>query len=251
MTGYELNSSSAIIRYSLDELQEISHYLMEKEDFKHPVTVLVGGWAVDSYNPWFGSVDIDLITNSSTRQSLSYYLRDQRGFMPYRLTGLPTSVKKETEAGAIIIDFATKQKPFPFEGTDADLDFNILEGNTELREIRGGTEIAVPNRATLLVLKLKAIWDRSYRIEKQLSADLEWETGKLIKDHADILALIDPEHGGNQIDISVLGKLMEKYPFLKESLISVYNSNEGVEKYNRISYGDARIIIDRTISLIS
>lgn len=91
MTGYE--QMSDIIRYSLQELEVVSRYLHEKEDLDDPTTVLIGGWAVDSYNPWYGSIDIDLITNASTRKSLMYHLRKQRGFTPYKLEGLPSSVK--------------------------------------------------------------------------------------------------------------------------------------------------------------
>lgn len=241
---------SKIIRFSLDELDIISRYLHEKEENDDPTTILIGGWAVDSYNSWFGSIDIDLITNNSTRESLMYYLRENRGFMPYRLAGLPTSVKKDTEAGPVIIDFASRQRPYPFEGDNIKLDFSILDGNTETRTIRGGIEIAVPNLATLLILKLKAVWDRNYRIVHRTSDNVEWETGKLIKDRADILALIDSNYGGNQIEITVLGELLEKYPFLEESLTSVYDSDEGIEKYSRMSQNDAKNIIDLMISLI-
>ncbi|NPE27561.1 hypothetical protein HNV12_06175 [Methanococcoides sp. SA1] len=248
MTQYE--NMGNIIRYSIDELEVIGQYLHEKEEREEPTTVLIGGWAVDSYNSWYGSIDIDLITNASTRKSLMHHLRNDRGFTPYKLPGVPTSVKKDTEAGPVIIDFATRQKPFPFEGKDMSLDLSILNGNTETRQIRGGIEMAVPNRATLLVLKLKAVWDRNYRIVHGTSDDIEWETGKLIKDHADVLALIDPDHGGEQTEISVLGRLIEKYPFLEKCLISAYNSDEGIEKYGRMSQDDARSIIDRMISLV-
>lgn len=50
MTGYE--QMSDIIRYSLQELEVVSRYIHEKEDLDDPTTVLIGGWAVDSYNPW-------------------------------------------------------------------------------------------------------------------------------------------------------------------------------------------------------
>ncbi|ABE52890.1 Hypothetical protein Mbur_2013 [Methanococcoides burtonii DSM 6242] len=248
MTQYE--NMGNIIRYSIDELEVIGRYLHEKDEREDPTTVLIGGWAVDSYNSWYGSIDIDLITNASTRKSLMHHLRNDRDFTPYKLPGIPTSVKKETEAGPVIIDFATRQKPFPFEGKDMSLDFSILNGNTETRQIRGGIEMAVPNRATLLVLKLKAVWDRNYRIAHGTSDDIEWETGKLIKDYADVLALIDPDHGGEQIEISVLGRLMEKYPFLEKCITSAYNSDEGIEKYGRMSQDDARTSIYRMISLI-
>lgn len=114
MTQYD--KTSEIIRFSLDELRAITQYLHEKEEKDNMTTVLIGGWAVYSYNSWFGSIDIDIITNSRIRKSLMYYLRQNRDFEPYRLEGLPTSVKKKTEAGAVIIDFANRKKPYPFEG---------------------------------------------------------------------------------------------------------------------------------------
>ncbi len=248
MTSYE--RMSGIINFSLDELRVITRYLHEREDTDNPTTVLIGGWAVDSYNPWYGSVDIDLITNNSTRNSLNYYLRKERDFVPYRLPGQPRSVKKVTKAGSVIIDFATREKPFPFEGNDEYLDFSILDGNTETRAIRGNIEMAVPNRATLIVLKLKAVWDRNTRISQRKSYDVEWESGKLAKDYADILALIDPNNGGNDVEISVLGKLMNTYPFLKESLASVGESDDGIEKYGRMPESTAKMIIGQILSLI-
>ncbi|WP_394697776.1 hypothetical protein [uncultured Methanomethylovorans sp.] len=155
-----------------------------------------------------------------------------------------------TEAGPIIIDFATLQKPYSFEGIeDISMDLHILEENTEMRKIRGGIEMAVPNRVTLLVLKLKAIWDRQYRINNGLSDDLLWETGKVVKDRVDVLALLDPEQGGRNLDIYVLGKLLRNYPFLEKSLISVYETNEGIEKYGRISQSFAKEIIEQLLSL--
>ena len=248
MTLYE--PTQKIIALSLTELNEIIQYLHEKYDNTEPKAVLIGGWAVDSYNPWFGSIDIDLVTNNRTRKGIMHYLREKRGFEPYRLPGLSTSVQKLTEAGPIIIDFATSQKPYPFEGIeDIFMDLHIIEKNIEIRKIRGSTEMAVPNRATLLVLKLKAIWDRQYRIEHDRCDDLLWETGKVVKDRADVLALLDPEHEGRELDIYVLGKLLRNYPFLERSLISVYETNEGIEKYGRISQSFARDIIEQLLSL--
>jgi hypothetical protein len=52
MASYE--GYGNIIESSLNELQEIARYLQAREDPKAPVTVLIGGWAVHSYNPWYG-----------------------------------------------------------------------------------------------------------------------------------------------------------------------------------------------------
>lgn len=60
------------------------------------VTVLIGGWAVDAYNPWYGSIDIDLITNASTKRSLLHALRTERGFERQRTPSGPTMVSKPT-----------------------------------------------------------------------------------------------------------------------------------------------------------
>jgi hypothetical protein len=182
MPQYE--PTQRIIELSLTELNEIILYLHEKnDDLKNASIVLIGGWAVGSYNPWFGSIDIDLITSNKIRKSIMYHLRENRGFEPYRLPDISTCVQKITDAGPIIIDFATWQKPYPFEGIkDISLDFHILEGKTEMRKIRGGIEMVTPNRATLIILKLKVIWDRQYRIENELSDDPLWESGKLVKD---------------------------------------------------------------------
>ena len=76
----------------------------------------------------------------------------------------------------------------------------------------------VPKRTILLFLKLKAAWDRTYRIENSTSADPEWDRSKLIKDYADILALLDPKYGGMNIDINELASLFEDDPFSKRHL---------------------------------
>ncbi len=63
MLRYE--SYQEIIEESLKELVFIINWINEREkDLDNPITVLIGGWAVDAYNPWYGSVDIDLATNN-------------------------------------------------------------------------------------------------------------------------------------------------------------------------------------------
>ncbi len=56
MTVYSANP--AIINASLVELSEIFLWndKREKNSEEHSV-VLIGGWAVHAYNPWYGSVD--------------------------------------------------------------------------------------------------------------------------------------------------------------------------------------------------
>jgi hypothetical protein len=248
MVNYE--SYSNIIERSLIELQEIARYLHEREYLEVPVTVLIGGWAVHSYNPWYGSIDIDLITNSRTRASLQEHLVKNRGFVRDRKPDDTKYVKKSTSHGSIIIDFGTREREDPFEGHDLRISYGLLDGRTTLKPIGNGLVFPVPERTTLMFLKLKAASDREYRIENDISHDIEWERGKLKKDRADILALLDPGSGGHEVDVSFLGAFMEKYPFLIECLKKVALDVEAVEFYRRMSQDSAEVLIERVLSLI-
>ena len=88
MASYSLPRTA--MSTSLEELMEIFRWIRAHEkDEKGPVTVLIGGWAVYSYNPWYGSVDIDLVTNSRSRQNLMWYLRNERDFFPKGMRWFP------------------------------------------------------------------------------------------------------------------------------------------------------------------
>lgn len=75
--------------------------------------VLVGGWAVDAYNSWYGSLDIDFITNSRTRNSLRQFLRNEYGFSTEEIVPKQKTVSKETKSGRRIeIDFVGNEMGF-------------------------------------------------------------------------------------------------------------------------------------------
>ena len=212
MVNYQ--DQSSIIQNSNEELQEITKFLQQKEDQVNPITVLIGGWAVHSYNPWYGSIDIDLITNSRMRHSIKEHLVSTRGFARTRNPDDTKRVEKRVEEGKyIIIDFGNREQEDPFEGRTCHLTYDVLDGQTELKPIGGGLFFPVPKRTILLLFKMKAAWDRKYRIDHDESHDIEWERGKLRKDRADILALLDPRTKGRDIDISILGQKMEENDF--------------------------------------
>ena len=68
MAIYE-SPSDEITRESLEELDFILNWARERENTRNdsPI-VLIGGWAVDAYNSWYGSIDIDLIANSRMKK---------------------------------------------------------------------------------------------------------------------------------------------------------------------------------------
>ncbi len=141
-----------IIEKSLNELDFILNWVRQRgETVDNPVTVLVGGWAVDAYNPWYGSIDIDLVTNNRTKHSLMRILVKESEYDHFRI-GTHT-VYKPTDYGPIIIDFASREERYPFEGRDEELNFDILNGQTILKVIRNHISAAVPTRSLLMLLR--------------------------------------------------------------------------------------------------
>lgn len=249
MANYQ--DQSSIIQNSNEELQEITRFLQQKEDPANPKTVLIGGWAVHSYNPWYGSIDIDLITNSKTRKNLKEHLVSTRGFVRARNLDDTKRVEKKVEDGKyIIIDFGNREQEDPFEGQTSHLTYDILDGQTELKPIGGGLFFSVPKRTILLIFKMKAAWDRNYRIGHDESHDIEWEKGKLRKDRADILALLDPVTGGRDIDLSILGQKMEEYRFLRQCLDEIITDADAIGFYGRLPEDDVKVLIERLKELI-
>lgn len=249
MNPYNLNQR--IISDSLHELTYILNWIRQREESAdEPITVLIGGWAVHVYNPWYGSIDVDLVTNNKTKERLKHILIHERGFERYRVGG-GNSVCKPTKYGQdIIIDFGNRNEHYKFEGRDEELNFDILDGNTVVRAIQGNVKTEIPKRSLLLLFKMKASWDRSYRINNQASCDLGYDRSKLVKDHADIIALLDPKKGGREIDISFLGKYLEKYPFLIDSLKSIPVNNEAIEMYGAIDKERVKDVISRLLLLL-
>jgi len=249
MPGYEVPRS--VIGTSLVELAEIYRWVHDRENREAPVTILIGGWAVYCYNPWYGSIDIDLVTNAGTRQHLMKYLRENRGFILRRNPPFKNSVVKIIPPdGEIIIDFIPRNERNCFEGRAETCPMSLLAGRTIAKEITPGFSVTVPERSLLLFLKLKAVWDRAYRIEEHTSDREDWEQGKLRKDRADILSLIDPRAGGTEFDPVFLGEMMHQFPFMRDLLVRIPDDLDAVRMYGRMGQDAAQRAIEDMLRLI-
>ena len=235
---------------SLVELQQIARYSTEREEL-NPRTVLIGGWAVHSYNPWYGSIHIDLITNSRMRGSINQFLREERGFVPVR--GLDDSkrvIKIVPPYGDVKIDYTNREVLDYFEGTEASLSYDLVDGRVRRRIIGGVASMLVPERSILLVFKLKAAWDREYRVAHGTSPDRDWEMSKALKDRADVLSLLDPKYGGDEVDPNLLGEIIQGYPFLIDLLDRIASDKNAVLFYGRMDSPESKKRIRRLIALI-
>lgn len=249
MPGYEVPRS--VIEASLAELAAISRWIDKRENRENPVTILIGGWAVYCYNPWYGSIDIDLVTNAGTRQHLMRYLVSDRGFIRRRNPPFKNSVIKIIPPdGEILIDFIPKNEKNCFEGSDETCPMSLLNGRTVTREISPGFSVTIPERSLLLLLKLKAAWDRAYRIQEHTSENEDWEKGKLRKDRADILSLIDPRAGGADLDLMFLGEMIRRYPFLIGTLTAIPDDRDAIQMYGRMDRETVRTVVTDVLRLI-
>jgi hypothetical protein len=250
MAPYEVSRS--IIDASLAELAEIFHWVHERQSPNDPVTVLIGGWAVYCYNPWYGSIDIDLVTNAGTRQHLMRHLETTQGFIKRRNPPFRNSVVKRVPPdGEIIIDFISRTHSNCFEGRDENCPMNLLNGRTIQKEISPGFSVTVPERTLLFILKLKAASDRAYRIQEHATHDEDWEKGKLRKDRADILSLIDPQVGGTELDFMFLGDMVRQYPFLTNVITIIPQDLDAIQFYGRMDRDAAQRAIDDVLRIIA
>ena len=211
--------------------------------------MLVGGWAVDSYNSWYGSTDIDLVANSKTRKEISFRLIKERGFVRSKSIGKNHTIFKRTNYGPIYLDFGNKEERYRFEGRTEELNFDKLDGQTVKKSLRNRTVVMVPTRSLLLMYKIKAAWDRSNRIDSKTSQDEDWERGKLVKDYGDILALLDESKGGREVDTVYLGHSLSEFSFLINFLKKVSDQKAAIEKYARMDHPTVEHLFKRLLKI--
>lgn len=220
--------SDPITERSLNELVSIFSWANEKREKRR--TVLIGGWAVYLYNPYFGSIDIDLVTSSRTRNRLTFFLRKNRGF-EFRRRPLfdDRKLSLELDRWIIDVDFGTFENEDLFEGTGVYLKLNQLKNRTSIKSV-SGVDIEIPDKSMLLILKTKAAWDRSSRLNLNTSFDPDWDRSKLTKDKSDLIALIDCE---DVFDVGYLGNFFENHDFLKQIIADLEDSTESIKKYGK------------------
>lgn len=213
------------------ELAHILSYLADRSRGDRP-PVLVGGWAVFSYNPYQKSQDIDLVLSSSHRSSLLYWLRTERGYETRdpMAHGWRGAVKRIPELDdRIVVDVGGFDEEYPLEGRSERLDFQEAIEHSAQHEV-AGSRIRVPTRSLLLLYKAKAAWDRSHRLDRETSSDPERDRQKLTKDRTDILALADPSLTAPW-DLGYLQEKLEELPVLVEVLQEVDRSEDAVQRY--------------------
>lgn len=236
--------SKRLIESSLEELGSIFSWSARRPGDGR--LILIGGWAVYVYNPYYGSVDIDLVSNSRTRQRLTNFLIAERGFSRERRLGMEErKLFKEIGGRKIDIDFGSLEAEDRFEGRSETLPMNILENRTVGRRL-SSFDVEVPEISTLLVMKCKAAWDRNERLKNRSSIDPPWDRAKLVKDLSDIISLLE---SGETFDIRFLGNFFGDHEFLWIIFHELIFMEEAGEKYG-IQRGELRKKIEDFVNAL-
>jgi len=188
---------------SLNELKSLAGWF----DLRFGTTIIVlGGWAVFTYNPYQGSFDIDCVgPREPFYTQLDLYMamhgyelvkRDPIGLTKFLLKRV---YEGDHHVGDVHIDACSFEDENRFlENTDKRLPYGLCARSTCInRRQINSTYVWVPAKELLFLYKLKALRDRSWRLlhEKLEASDRNYIEGKMEKDKSDLLALLDPEHG--------------------------------------------------------
>jgi hypothetical protein len=226
-----MGPSKVIEDYSYDELTPIFSFLRSLEKPGVRNNILLGGWAVYSYNPYFKSTDIDILANRKTEERLIRHLTKHNSYVYRQLEDDgPKKLQKVFDCGKVIVDIIYPDECYPYQDKSDGLKFSFILERAEYSFL-GGLDIPVPEITALLVTKMKAAWDRRARLQRYDCPNRGFEEGKIIKDYSDIIALIDNKHRGNKLDISYLSDMLTKYRFLESVLDECQRSQDAAQKY--------------------
>jgi hypothetical protein len=194
-----------MVRASYKELVSFVRY------YNHSGTpVIVGGWAVFFYNPYYGSVDIDVVGPNFDGSfyeliegyeiSHDYEIARQDPLGTERVAHKAINSEDGNQIGVMEIDACSYEQPGVsefHEDNTRNLPYSTCEKKGCKREVRieDNCVCYVPSKPLLTLFKVKARRDRSYDVSTKGAtmnpARLTWLRTKIIKDGSDIIALLD------------------------------------------------------------
>ena len=153
------------------------------------------------------------------------------------------------ESGEIYLDFLPKKDKF--HGTDKLLDLMKIQYETVFKNISYSSEpkfqVIVPEISFLLLLKLKAAWDRHYDLSLKLTADDSHLREKFAKDCGDIIALLQSDEF-HFARIDWFSSIMSGFDFLLDFLKQ--GEIEKSSTFDRVSLREGDKLIKKLLSLI-
>lgn len=248
MARYEVLAEESH-RELLSLLRWFSHFSL--------IPTLIGGWAVFVYNSYFGSVDIDIVGASMGGSFLDVVERYERthGYEEAKSMGfgIETAYRKPITRqgkffGYVEIDVCTFEADVGsfHENSEKKLPYALCDDARFLKTVTFNEKLVVyvPKKALLFLYKLKAVRDRSFDLKTRgvvMSTERrEWMQGKIEKDGADLIALLNPEPeryvDKGELDYELLKELIERQNlrFALQSLNELPNMKKSLEIHGNI-----------------
>ncbi len=245
----EEGGETTLARGSFEELRYIFDWSIANRNYRQGGIILIGGWAVHSFNPWKYSLDIDLIATSRFKDALKRHLYLTRDYSRERDSAGNTLYLKRLDSGDIYLDFLPKKDQF--HGTGKLLNLMEIEYGTVPKNISYSFEsefqVLVPEISMLLLLKLKAAWDRHYDLSLETTPDKDHLSDKFTKDCGDIIALLQSD-AFQFARFDWLSSIISGFDFLRDFLES--GIIEDNSTFDRISHKESKALIKKLLSLI-
>ena len=108
-------------------------------------------------------------------------------------------------------------------------------------------QVLVPEISMLLLLKLKAAWDRHYDLSLETTPDKEHLSDKFTKDCGDIIALLQSE-AFQFARFDWLSSIISGFDFLRDFLEQGFIPDNST--FDRISRNEGQALIKKLLSLI-
>jgi hypothetical protein len=234
---------------SYKELRYIFNWSIANRNYRPGDIVLIGGWAVHSFNPWKYSLDIDLIATDRFKKSLQSHLYSTRKYSRERNGAGNTLFLKSLDTGNIYLDFLPKKDKF--HGTGITLNLLKIDYGTTTKNISysfgAEFQVIVPEISMLFLLKLKAAWDRYYELSHATVQDKDHLNDKFTKDCGDIVALLQSDEF-QFARFDWLSTLISEFDFLegflKQGII------EANSTFDHVSRNERKALVRKLLSLI-
>ena len=245
----EEGGETILARDSFNELRYIFDWSIANRNYRPGDIILIGGWAVHSFNPWKYSLDIDLIATGRFKDPLKKHLYSTRDYRKEKDSAGNTLYLKRLDSGDIYLDFLPKRDQF--HGTEKLLNLMEMEYETVPKNISYSFEsefqALVPEISMLLLLKLKAAWDRHYDLSLETTPDKDHLSDKFTKDCGDIIALLQSD-AFQFARFDWLSSIISGFDFLRDLLEQGIIADNST--FDRISHKESKALIKKLLSLI-
>lgn len=190
-----------------------------------------------------------MIATGRFKEQLKEHLYKTRNYSKEKDPAGNNLYLKSLDSGDIYLDFLPKK--YQFHGTDKLLNLSEIKYGTVPKNISYAFEsefqVIVPEISMLLLLKLKAAWDRHYDLSLETTPNREHLSEKFSKDCGDIIALLQSD-AFRFARFDWLSSIISEFDFLRDFLEQEIIADNST--FERISHKEGEALIKRLLSLI-